>query len=161
MSTLNWSDDMNLGIAAMDTVHREFVDLLAETEAASDTQLVPLWRRLVEHTQSHFDAEDRYMTASHFFATDCHSTHHRMVLQALRDGLAQGERGILAPIRELTRELAAWFPQHADTMDTALAGHMQRVGFDPARDDAGQPAPRPADSTHGCGGCGAAGCGPA
>ena len=130
MPTLNWSDDLNLGVAAMDAVHQEFVALLAEVEDAADAQLLPLWRRLVEHTQSHFGAEDRYMAATDFFATHCHTTHHEMVLRVMRDGL---EKGNPAQLRQLAHELAAWFTHHADTMDTALAGHLLRVGFDPAR----------------------------
>jgi len=152
MPTLNWSDELNLGVAAMDAVHQEFVTLLAEVEDAADAQLVPLWRRVVEHTQSHFAAEDRYMAATRFFATHCHATHHEMVLRVLRDGLEKGECGDLAPIRQITRELAAWFAHHAETMDTALAGHLVQVGFDPASGAIARPDLLPAaPALNGCG----------
>ena len=46
---------------------------------------------------------------------------------------------------------------HADTMDAALAMHLQRVGFDPASGALAHPGALPADPIHGCGG---ATCGP-
>ena len=56
------------------------------------------------------------------------------------------------------RELASWFPQHADSMDAALAMHLQRVGFDPATGRMAHPDALPDEVIHGCGG---ASCSPA
>jgi len=142
MPALNWSDEFNLGVAAMDAVHREFVALLAEVENADDARLAPLWQRLVEHTQGHFDAEDRYMAAARFFAAHCHTTHHQMVLRVMRDAL---EKSDPAHIRQLARELAVWFARHAETMDAALAGHLLQVGFDPASGAIARPELTPAE----------------
>ena len=103
MPTLTWSDDLNLGVAAMDATHTEFVDLLAQAEASSDADLLQHWATLVAHTQVHFDNEDRYMVATHFAASNCHSTHHHMVLKVMRDGLRMGQAGDLAAIRQMTR----------------------------------------------------------
>jgi hemerythrin-like metal-binding protein len=150
--TLNWSDDLNLGVAAMDTTHTEFVDLLAQTEAAADANLLEHWAELVAHTQEHFDNEDRYMVATRFAASNCHSTHHRMVLEVMRQGLSMGQAGDLAPIRQMTRELATWFVQHANSMDAALAAHLNRVGFNPATGHIAKPAALPAEAIQGCGG---------
>ncbi|HOB65354.1 hemerythrin domain-containing protein [Ottowia sp.] len=152
MPTLNWCDDLALGIAEMDTTHQEFVALLAAVESADDAALLPAWQALVDHTQVHFDNEDRYMLATRFAATNCHTTHHQMVLDVLRQGLAMGQAGDLAPIRQMTRELATWFPQHADSMDAALAMHLQRVGFDPATGTIAHAGALPAEALHGCGG---------
>jgi hemerythrin-like metal-binding protein len=158
MPTLLWSDDFQLGVAAMDATHREFITLLAEVEDAPDAALLARWSALVEHTQQHFDSEDRHMLATRFAATNCHSGHHRMVLQVLREGQALGAKGDLGPIRQIARELATWFPQHAATMDTALALHLQHVGYDPASGAIARAAALPAELIHGCGG---ASCSPA
>lgn len=152
MPTLPWSDDFVLGVAEMDATHREFVALLADVEAADDSRALAAWQRLVEHTQQHFDAEDRYMLATRFAAGNCHTTHHRMVLEVMRHGLSMGQAGDLAPIRQITRELAQWFPQHADSMDAALALHLQRVGFDPASGRIAHADALPDEAIHGCGG---------
>jgi len=157
MPTLNWSPELVLGMPAMDATHEEFVALLAAVESAPDDALVSAWATLVEHTQRHFDAEDRYMRATGFAAANCHTTHHAMVLDVLRQGLSMGRAGDLAPIRQMARELATWFVHHADTMDAALAAHLVRVGFDPASGGVAHRHALPAEAIHGCGG---ATCGP-
>ena len=40
--------------------------------------------------------------------------------------------GISFIVRQMAAELTTWFPQHADSMDAALAMHLQRVGYNPA-----------------------------
>ena len=158
MPTLAWSPELMLGVPAMDATHEEFVALLATVEQAPDDAVVADWAKLVEHTQQHFDNEDRYMRATGFAATNCHTTHHAMVLNVLRQGLAMGQAGQLEPIRQMARELATWFVQHADTMDAALAAHLMRVGYDPASGAIAHPLAIPAETINGCGGatCGAA-----
>ncbi|QTD44158.1 bacteriohemerythrin [Ottowia testudinis] len=152
MPTLLWSDDFALGVTEMDATHQEFVALLADASRAADADLPTCWQALVEHTAQHFAREDAYMLATRFAATNCHTTHHAMVLNVMRQGLAMGQQGDLAPMRQMARELATWFPQHADTMDAALALHLQRVGFDPATGAVTHASALPAEAIHGCGG---------
>lgn len=152
MPTLNWSDDLALGVAEMDATHQEFIALLAEVEAADDSHVMAAWQALVEHTAEHFASEDRYMLATRFAASNCHSTQHRMVLDVMHQGLAMAQAGDLAPIRQMVRELAVWFSQHADSMDAALAMHLQRVGFDPATGRIANAEALPQEVIHGCGG---------
>ncbi|MDR2128150.1 MAG: hemerythrin [Burkholderiaceae bacterium] len=151
MPTLEWTDQLLLDVPEMDAVHRQFVDLLAIVEAAPDADLLAHWEKLIEHTQAHFDAEDRYMQATHFAAANCHTAQHHMVLQVLRKGLAMGQAGDLTPIREMTRELCVWFVQHTDTMDTALAGHLQKVGYSPGSGKIAHPEHLPQAPITGCG----------
>ncbi len=157
MPTLTWSDQLALGVAHMDQTHREFVALLARAEDAADPELLKTWEAVVEHTRGHFGAEDRAMLATRFAASNCHTTHHKMVLEVMEHGLALGGQGDLAPIRQMTRELATWFVHHADTMDAALAGHLLKVGYQPETGAIAHPQALPAEMLHGCG---SASCGP-
>jgi len=158
MSELHWSDALSLDMPLMDGTHREFVDLLAAVADASDAGLLPAWVQLVEHTDAHFGQEDRWMAQTGFASVNCHATQHDVVLRALRDGLSAGAAGRLDVIRQLAHELAAWFPQHAQTMDAALALHLRSAGFDPVTGEAAWPERLPARAITGCG---AASCGPA
>lgn len=145
MSALVWSEDLMLSMPELDTIHQEFVALLAQAQTASDADLVPIWQTLVAHTEAHFALEDRWMVASGFPADNCHSRQHAVVLQVLREGAQQGSQGHVAPIRQMAHELSIWFPHHAQTMDAALTQHLQARGFDPRMDvqlapcDAGSP----------------------
>lgn len=152
MAALEWSDALALDLPLMDDTHREFVELLAQVEQADDTTVVQQWQALITHTEHHFGQEDDWMAATRFASGNCHSTQHKVVLQVMREGIVRAQQGDLKPIRIMTGELALWFPQHAQTMDAALALHLRRVGFDPATGQVHAPDALPGELIHGCGG---------
>lgn len=152
MSTLQWSDSLALGLSFMDDTHREFVDLLAEVVNASDASLLGVWRTLIEHTEDHFGREDQWMQSTRFSSGNCHSTQHDVILQVMREGDKRGQAGDLAVVRQMAHELGIWFPQHAQSMDAALALHLRSVGYDPATGIVHSPQSLPQEVIHGCGG---------
>ncbi|MFZ2309241.1 MAG: hemerythrin domain-containing protein [Rhodoferax sp.] len=152
MPALEWSDDFVLGLPQMDSTHQEFVELLAAVETASDGAVLSAWRDLVAHTDDHFSREDRWMAETRFAASNCHSMQHKVVLQIMQQGAEQGAAGDLAMVRQMAKELAVWFPQHADSMDAALAGHLQRVGYDTVTGAISAPQALPTAEIHGCAG---------
>ena len=156
MAQLAWSDALDLNLPLMDDTHREFVDLLAAAAQADDADLLAAWAALVEHTQVHFDREDQWMADTRFSSGNCHSTQHKVVLAVMREGGRRGAEGDLALVRQMASELAVWFPQHAQSMDAALALHVRRVGYDPLTGRVTMPDALPADMIQGCGGS----CGP-
>lgn len=145
---LAWSDGLVLGLAAMDHTHQEFVDLLAQVAIADDEAVLAVWDALVEHTQAHFDQEDRWMRDTGFASGNCHATQHRVVLSVMREGTASGQ---VAMIRQMADELAAWFPTHAQTMDAALALHLRGVGYDAASGEVRLLRALPVAGITGCG----------
>lgn len=153
MAALEWSDALALDQPLMDDTHREFVELLAAVEAADDAALVAAWQALVEHTEQHFDREDAWMAATRFASGNCHAMQHKVVLQVMREGAARAaDHGELQVVRAMAAELALWFPQHAQSMDAALALHLRRVGFDAATGVVHAPDALPEGLIHGCGG---------
>ena len=110
------------------------------------------WRALVDHTDDHFDREDQWMRNTRFSSSNCHSVQHKVVLQVMREGTASGETGDLGFVRQLARELVVWFPQHAQTMDAALALHLRSIGYDPVTGVMTMPEALPKEIIHGCGG---------
>lgn len=151
MSTLEWSQALALELPAMDDTHREFVALLAAVEGADDAHLQAAWRTLTTHTEAHFGQEDRWMHDTGFSSSNCHTTQHLVVLQVMHEGVRRGAVGQLDVIRQMARELAGWFPQHAQSMDAALALHLRSVGFDFATGQATLVQALPADAIQGCG----------
>jgi hemerythrin-like metal-binding protein len=136
----------------MDDTHQEFVELLAAVESATDATVIPAWQELVAHTDTHFSREDRWMTETRFAASNCHSMQHQVVLQVMRNGAEEGQNGNLAMVRQMASELAIWFPQHAHSMDTALAAHLHRVGYDTMTGAILKPQALPVAEIHGCAG---------
>ena len=152
MASLEWTAALMLDFPAMDSVHEEFVTLLARVEAAGDAQLCRLWDELIAHTQQHFDQEDRWMQTTGFATGNCHSQQHKVVLAVMREGAAKGAQGELSTIRHMAAELGSWFSHHAQNMDAALALHMRRAGFDPDSGEVLMPEALPAEPITGCGG---------
>jgi len=154
MSLLEWSDALSLDLPLMDDTHREFVDLVTQLDQASDAALLPAWQALIDHTDAHFGQEDRWMAATRFASGNCHAVQHKVVLQTLREAgrlVAEGTEPQTL-LRRLTQELAIWFPQHAQSMDAALALHLRHVGFDPLTGVVNAPDALPAEMIEGCGG---------
>jgi hemerythrin-like metal-binding protein len=158
MTELLWSDALSLDLPMMDETHREFVALLAAAAHATDDALLGAWAALVDHTSGHFAQEDLWMRQTRFASVNCHSTQHQVVLGVLREGLALGATGQLDVIRQMAHELAIWFPQHAQSMDAALALHLRGIGFDVATGEVLRPDCLPVGEISGCG---SAGCMPA
>lgn len=157
MSSLVWSDALSVSFPVMDTTHREFVELLDAVQAASDETLLPRWQALIEHTAEHFAREDRWMQTTGFAPGNCHATQHAVVLKVLRDSLDIAAAAQLSMIRQMAKELGRWFPQHAQSMDAALALHLKGMGFDPDTGTVLHEDRLPAQAITGCGGaCGTA-----
>ena len=152
MAALEWSNDFVLNLPQMDDTHQEFVELLADVECASDSAVIPAWQALVAHTEAHFSREDRWMVETRFAATNCHSTQHQIILQIMQRGAEEGQNGNLEMVRQMAKELAVWFPQHAHSMDAALATHLHRVGYDTVTGVIHKPQALPVSEIHGCAG---------
>ncbi|WP_374675164.1 hemerythrin domain-containing protein [Ideonella sp.] len=160
MPSLTWSAELALDHPQMDTTHQEFVELLAATEhalAASPEAGLQAYEALVAHTVAHFGQEDRWMAATGFASGNCHGTQHAQVLQIMQEvaRLAR-EQQDFGPLGRVMPELAAWFRVHAQTMDAALATHLDQLGFDPATG-----ACRRTVAAESITGCGGASCSPA
>lgn len=150
MPKLEWSDTFALDVPVMDDTHQEFVDLLAAVVSASDDTLLPRWDDLVQHTDEHFAREDRWMLATGFAVDNCHSSHHKLILQIMRDGARRGRAGELAVVRQMADELGTWFPHHANSMDAGLAAHLKAIGYDTVTGTIARPAGVPAELIEGC-----------
>ena len=117
-------DGLLLGYEPMDQVHQEFVQCVADLQQAPDAQLAEHMDALLEHARRHFGDEDRWMQETQFPARECHIDEHAQVMQSIvqvRQLVAQGQFEVC---RRLARELASWFPGHADYLDSALAAWM-------------------------------------
>ena len=161
MAHLEWSDALSLDLPLMDDTHREFVDLLAQAQRARDAELAAAWLALIAHTEAHFGQEDRWMAATRFASSNCHSMQHKVVLQVMREGAVLAVDSKLDAVRAMASELALWFPQHAQSMDAALALHLRRAGYDPLTGVVNRPEELPACLVDGCGSAACSGALPA
>lgn len=116
-----WSDRYLLGHARMDDTHREFVELVDALLTVEDAQLADALAAFARHADAHFEQENRWMELDGFPARDCHVDEHNKVLASVKEVQEELAAGNTALVRELAAALQAWFPEHADYMDSALA----------------------------------------
>lgn len=128
MSPLSWNDELANDLEPMDDKHREFVDCYNAAVAAPPESLGAALDALIEHTEGHFEMENRWMEVVGF--PGCHRAEHDRVLAVLRDVRLRVGRGDLFLGKRLLEELPTWFKGHVDGMDAALAFHLASVGFD-------------------------------
>ena len=126
MTPIAWTPALQLDFPPMDNPHQAFVRLLAQAQTAPDHELLAQWQAVLTHTEGVFQIEDRWMRTTCYPGADTHSLQHRIVLNLMREGLGKGRSGELAPLREMTTELASWFTKHTQAQDAALALHMRR-----------------------------------
>jgi len=151
-SPMPWSPTLALDLPMMDETHEAFIALLGEAVQASDATLLTRWAELIDHTQEHFDREDRWMEDTGFAAGNCHATQHSVILQVMREGGKRGLLGELALVRQMAHELGLWFASHVQSMDAALALHLRSAGFDPVTGESSHPQALATEPIQGCGG---------
>lgn len=154
MTALTWTESLALNHAQMDHTHAEFVALLAACDAALPgprEALLAAFDTLVAHTVEHFGQEDRWMAATGFAPQNCHAYQHQAVLAVMTECARRARaEADFEPLTLAVGELAQWFPQHAQSMDAALAQHLQTVGFDAATGHCAR-APHAEAALTGCG----------
>lgn len=130
METLEWADRYVLGIERMDVTHREFIDFYNELSALAprDEGFLGRFDAFIDHTDAHFEQENRWMAATNF--PSCHREEHDRVLGVIRDVRQRVAAGDFFLGKRLLEELRPWFDNHVDTMDAALAFYLKEIGFD-------------------------------
>lgn len=120
-----------LDLPDMDDNHREFVELARALAEAGDDDFANLFQNLVDHTRRHFAEEGRLMRLYGFPALAEHEGEHHRIFADLLQFRRQALRGRLALVRAYVRRgLPEWFAIHLQTMDRALALHIQRAQQD-------------------------------
>ena len=153
MSLAIWSDTLSLDVAAMDDIHREFVETLHALQTATDGDFVARLDDMIAHTGDHFAQESVWMKACNFPPTHCHEEEHDKVLVILVDVRNRAAGGDIALGRNLARELMPWLEHHAATMDNMLAQHIRQSGYEAQRATPEELALVECHSGQGCG-CG-------
>lgn len=121
MQTIEWSQDMSLGVPEMDQAHKAFLDELAALLTVSDEKFVPDFLTLVARMELDFREEEDLMEDLDYPGIPGHREQHARILGALHHIASRVMDGDIALGREAVALLPQWFMFHLSTMDTALA----------------------------------------
>jgi hemerythrin-like metal-binding protein len=132
MAATHRSGALSLDLPFMDQAHEQFTALLKCADDADDAQLPAAWRAVVELTAENFAHEDEWMQSTRFSSRKDHTLQHRVVLEVMREGIAQADQGRLLEVRQMAWQFRDWYHKHVQTMDAALALHLRGMRFEPA-----------------------------
>ena len=127
---MSWSEQYALGVPEMDTTHQEFIAMVNRLHAMTNSaEFKQGFAELIAHTKAHFAREDVLMSESKFPALGEHQWEHNRVLGELNQFQIRVNKGFVAFGRAYIQDkLPEWFAVHANTMDRALAVHLQKLG---------------------------------
>ncbi len=122
------TDTLLLDYTPIDDNHQQFVELLKQLETTDNAQFPQLFRQLYEHTEAHFDLENRLMDQYAFPAAAEHKGEHQRVLAEFRQFSKRVDKGLITFGRSYVKErLPQWFELHVTTMDSALVAHVKKA----------------------------------
>jgi len=134
MQTIEWSQDMSLGVPEIDQAHKAFLDELAALLTVCDEKFGPDFLMLVARMERDFREEEELMEELDYPGIPGHREQHARILGALHHIASRVMDNDLTLGREAVALLPQWFVFHLSTMDTALA-----FALDVGKED-GQPA---------------------
>jgi len=121
---------------SMNTMHEEEIeilrDLLFELDIPSnDEKIIPLFDKLLEHMQEHFESEEKLMQESHYPSFRMHQAEHAKVLREARYIEMQSRNAKESEVIRsyLKDELSPWLDQHIQAMDTPLSDYLVSMGL--------------------------------
>ena len=121
MHTVDWSQEMALGVPAMDEAHEELLNEMTELLTAQDERFAPAFMALIARFECDFREEEMLMEEIDYPGIRAHCEQHSRVLGALHHIAPRVMEGDIALGREAVELLPQWFLFHLSTMDTALA----------------------------------------
>lgn len=124
MQDIKWSEDMALGVPAMDAAHHALLDQFARLEAMPDEQLGEAFLALVATVERDFREEEDMMEQIGYPGLHTHREQHARVLSGLHHAEPVAGGADLRPVREALALLPQWFLLHQSTMDMALAAAL-------------------------------------
>ena len=131
MVSLQWRDDLNVGIDFIDTDHQKLAELLIELSSLlrpGEAQAAALEKldEIIEFTRQHFRLEERLMMESDYDQFEQHKQTHETLLREIvtrRQKLTEGDEDVR---REITGFLERWLMGHIVDSDMQLGAYLKR-----------------------------------
>lgn len=125
MPLIQWSDELELGNAAIDAQHRKWVGMLnalneAMLQGRGKAVLGGLLDELIAYTATHFSMEERLMQTHGYPESEKHVMEHRdldKTIVRLREDFAAGKIMITIAVMRFLKE---WLYQHIKLTDKML-----------------------------------------
>lgn len=115
MTYLHWSNDLDTGIAVIDTQHRRIVDLINELNTANESGdpavIKHVLNELVDYTLSHFTFEEELQLKANYPFYKAHKRVHEIFTKRVGEFQQRAARGENV-VPEVLSMLKTWLINH-------------------------------------------------
>lgn len=125
MPFIPWSDRFETGIAAVDSEHREIIELINRLHAAlmasdSEARVGGFLGDVFANISAHFALEEKIMRDASYDQFGAHKDDHEALLERIRDIMDKWEDEGYFEDEEFSSDLYNWFTIHFREMDGRL-----------------------------------------
>jgi hemerythrin-like metal-binding protein len=125
VSLINWKEQYNLGVPAIDFEHRELIELINQLygsvhQVGTDTTTADFLGELYTRITAHFALEEKIMRDSRYDEYVDHKDDHERLLDDIRDLMDDYEDGVYVDLERFGSRLDEWFSEHFRTRDARL-----------------------------------------
>ena len=129
MQLLQWKPSFTLGIASVDTEHRDMINTINSVYATledegSELEVNRVLGEIHAQISAHFALEERLMRAAGYAEYAQHKDSHEQLLDQIRDLMDSFSADPVAGRILLQESLSNWFGLHFATFDARLHSHL-------------------------------------
>jgi len=114
-------DELQLNIEPMDAKHDEFLVLLKEIKASSDSEFLALFESMIEHTKEHFSFEEEIMDTHNFYDKKEHFDEHENLLNEMQYFYEKAKKMKMFGRSYINDYAYEKFKRHVTNIDSQLA----------------------------------------
>lgn len=120
---MEWTDEMSVGIDAIDEEHRVLIGLLNRLRSAAENfddaaTVGSVLAELYQYARDHFEHEEKILEVSGYPDLDEHRKEHQKLTEKLEEILNKDYPGSTRSLLEdLVEFMESWFQDHLMTMD--------------------------------------------
>jgi hemerythrin-like metal-binding protein len=117
-----WTDDLSVGVDAIDEQHKHFISLINKLYDAVDKEtthesIKGLLSELEEYAKYHFETEEKYFKEFNYSGAEEHIREHRNLTKRLDHLIADEEKGKKTVVIETIYFLEDWLKNHLAKQD--------------------------------------------
>lgn len=130
MALLNWRDEYSIGVAQIDSEHRQLFDVINEFHdqqqgAIAANDILKMLNRLIKYSEQHFRNEEAIMRGEGYAGMDEHQQQHDKLVGAIFDIAADVEAGKSTIDMQLHTFLKNWLLDHILLHDMNFADFLK------------------------------------
>ncbi len=134
MALINWDDSLSVGISIIDEQHKKLIGLINEfyealKENRAKEALGEVIKGMIDYTNYHFSAEEKYMDQYNFPGYEAHKKEHAHFVAKATDLQSRLAQGRLVVSVEVTNFLKEWLTKHIKNSDKNYSHYFSEKGF--------------------------------